>query len=87
MREGTQDVTRFDLAAGGERQSFQADHCVAAPVGEPVIAGDNAANFVSGGTRARRIFAASHWCEHELIGCPNQFLALVHADCRMRFKQ
>ena len=36
-----QDETRFPLAAGGQREPFEADHRVASPVGEPVITRDD----------------------------------------------
>ena len=39
--EGEQNVARDIEAAGDERQAGQRDHGVAAPVGEPVIAGDH----------------------------------------------
>ncbi len=34
-------AARFAVAAGQQRQPFQADHRVAAPIGKPVIASDN----------------------------------------------
>ena len=39
--EGEQDVARNIEPAGGQRQARQRNHSVAAPVGEPVIAGDH----------------------------------------------
>ena len=41
--EGPQDRGGLLRSAGGERQARQADHRVAAPVVEPVVAGDDAA--------------------------------------------
>ena len=45
--EGPQDIARLDVPAGGQGQAFEADHGVAAPVGEPVIAGDDRADFIA----------------------------------------
>ena len=47
--ERAEDVAGLGVPAGGQRQAFEADHGVAAPVGEPVIAGDHGADFVAGG--------------------------------------
>ena len=58
MRKGAQNPARFGEPPGGERESFQADHRVAAPVGEPVVAGDHGAHFVAGGAGAGRVFHA-----------------------------
>ena len=66
--EGSQDVAGFGLAAGRERQPLEADHRVAAPVGEPVIAGDDRADFVAGGVGARRFLGPSGRRDDELIG-------------------
>ena len=66
--ERAQDESRFDLAAGHERQPFKADHGVTAPVGEPVVAGDNRAHFVAERVRARRFLGAAGRRDDELIG-------------------
>ncbi len=50
--EGAQDPAGFVVAAGGEGEAFEADHGVAAPIGEPMVAGDDRAHFIAGG-RAR----------------------------------
>ena len=55
--ERAQDVARLAMTSGDERQPFEADHRVAAPVGEPVIAGDHRARIVARG-RARASSAA-----------------------------
>src|SRR5690349_8175506 len=39
--KSTQDISSFRVSSRWERQSFEADHGVAAPVGEPVIACDH----------------------------------------------
>ncbi len=47
MGESVQDVTSFQPATGQKRQTFQADHGVAAPIGKPMISGDDGARFVA----------------------------------------
>ena len=51
-----------------ERQPFEADHRVAAPVGEPVIAGDHGAHLVAQRRGAGRVLDASGRRDEELIG-------------------
>ena len=43
------------MAAGAERQPFEADHRVAAPIGKPVIAGDDGPDFFAGSVGPRGI--------------------------------
>src|SRR6266581_9468496 len=38
MRERAQNPAGFIVAAGGQGQTFEADHSVAAPISEPVVA-------------------------------------------------
>src|ERR1043166_8720725 len=52
MGEGAKNVARFSMPPGHQRESFEADHGVAAPVGEPVVAGDDRADLVASGARA-----------------------------------
>src|SRR6185437_13708043 len=73
MSKCTQDVSGFGMTAGREREPFEADHCVASPVGEPVITGDDGANLVSGGERSRCIGDAARGSDEELICCENEF--------------
>ena len=51
---------------------FQADHGVAAPIGEPVVAGDHGANLVALGVRPRRIRHAADRRNQELVGGQHQ---------------
>ena len=60
------------MPAGDERQPFEADHRVAAPVGEPVVAGDDGADLIARGMRARGIFGASDRRDQKLIGGQHQ---------------
>ena len=45
--ESAQNVTSFEPTPGRQGQAFEADHRVAAPVGEPMVAGDDCAHFVT----------------------------------------
>ena len=67
MGKSPEDVARFDVAAGDEREALEADHRVAAPVGEPVIAGDDSAHLVAGGARPRRLLSPPGRRNDELI--------------------
>ena len=72
MAERAQDVSRLALTAGAECQPFEADHRVAAPVGEPVIAGDDRAHLVAGRAGARRLLDSAGRRDDELIGRQHQ---------------
>ena len=67
VRERAEDVLGLAVPVRGQRQPFEADHRVAAPVGEPVIAGDHRAHFFARGPGARRFFGASGRRDDELI--------------------
>src|SRR5262249_18414483 len=69
FREGSKDVSGLLHAARYESQPFKADHRVAAPVREPVIAGKDRALFVAIGVRPRGILKAAGRMDNELIGC------------------
>ena len=79
-----EDVTRLGMPAREERQSFEADHRVAAPVGEPVIAGDDRARFAS----AARARAPRRLCrdgpDDELIGPEHELGGNARARRRVR---
>ena len=68
MLERPEDESGLTMTARYERQPFEADHRVASPIGEPVIASDDRADLVAGRGGSRRIDDASRWCEDELIG-------------------
>ena len=72
LGEGAQDIPGFDVAAGGQRQAFQRDHRVAAPVGEPMVAGDHRADFVARRIRPRRVGNARGGRDDELVGRQHQ---------------
>ena len=71
------------MTAGRERQPLEADHRVAAPVGEPVVAGDHRPHLVAGGARARRVFARARRGDHELIGGEHQLGGATAARARV----
>src|SRR5262249_5137157 len=73
MREGPKDPTGLGQPPRGERQPFEADHGIAPPVGEPVVAGDHRANLVTGGARPRGLFDAPGGDEDELARRPRHF--------------
>ena len=73
MRERHQDAARLRMPARAQRQAFEADHRVAAPVREPVIAGDDAPRFFARGPRARGVGRASRRFDDELIGPEHEF--------------
>ena len=83
VRESSQDVARLERAAGDERQTFQADHRVAPPIGEPVIACDHRANFVPGRMSARRFLGATGGSNHELVASEDQFRGDAFAGLRV----
>ena len=57
VREHAQDRAGLGVRPGAQRQALERDHRVAAPVREPVVAGDHRPRFVAGGARAHVIFA------------------------------
>src|SRR5690606_40863132 len=72
LSERAQNVPCLQLAAGAWRQPFQADHRVASPVGEPMVAGNDRPSLIARRLCARRILAASRRLDDELIGCQNE---------------
>ena len=82
VREGPKDAARLLVPAGEQRQPLQADHRVAAPVGEPVVAGDDrrVRNVVvrpAGGGLARRR-------DDERVGREHQFVGRARAQAWLR---
>ena len=74
VAERPQDVARLALPARAEREPFEADHGVAAPIREPVVAGDHRAHFIAHRPGARRFFDAAGGSDDELIGGLDQLL-------------
>ncbi len=73
--EGAQDGTRVVVPTRHQRQPFEANHGVAAPVGEPVIAGDDGARLVAGRLRPRRLLDTAGRRDEKLIGRQRPFAA------------
>src|SRR5262245_36156034 len=67
MSEGAKDVTGLVVPAGGQGQALQRDHRVAAPVREPVVAGDNSADFVAAGPGPGGVLVATRRRDDELV--------------------
>ena len=59
MCESAQDPRGLAGAPGDQSKSLEADHGVAAPIGEPVVAGDHGADFVARGFGAGSVFQAA----------------------------
>ena len=70
--ECAQDVAGLAEAAGAEGQAFEADHRVAAPVGESVVAGDDGARLVAGGADAGFVGGAGVRMDEELVGSEDE---------------
>ena len=68
MPEGAEDVAGLPLAARAQGQPLEADHRVAAPVGEPMITSDDRTDLVAGRPRARSFLAAARRRDDELVG-------------------
>ena len=73
MRERPKDVTGFKAASRSQGETFEADHRIASPIREPMVASDDSAHFVTGGVRSSRFFKSPRRRDDELIGGKNQF--------------
>src|SRR5271166_1347090 len=82
--EGAEDVPGLGGPASGQGQALEADHGVAAPVGEPVIAGDHGADFLAGGMRAGGILDSTRGYNQELVRGQDKLVVkcTVVAGCR-----
>ena len=56
-----QNRARLAVAAGAEGEPFQTDHGIAAPIGEPMVAGNDRARFITGSPRKGLIIQARPW--------------------------
>ena len=72
MCESTQDPFTFRDAPGCEGQTFERDHRVAAPIGEPVIPGDDGAHLVTLGVRPDDIGDPADRRDDETVGGEDQ---------------
>ncbi len=84
--ERPQDRAGLDRAAGDERQALEADHRVATPVREPVVARDHRAR--APGIEARRgVVGARRGRDEELVGGEDEVRREPIARLRMRRSQ
>ena len=65
-------MTRFGEASGCDGEPFEADHRVATPIREPMIARDHGAGGDLLGSCALAVFGASNGPDEELIGREDQ---------------
>ena len=66
--EGVEDVTRGLVLAGDQGLALEADHGVAAPIGEPGISGDDRARLVAFGSKTGFVPGARVGRDDELVG-------------------
>ena len=72
------DKFRLAIAPSGKREALERDHRIAAPIGEPVVAGDDGANFLTDGLCANCICDATHRHYQELVCREDEF----SGECR-----
>src|SRR5438046_1574088 len=71
VSEGANDPSGFVIATRRQGQAFKADHRVATPIGEPMVARDDRADLVAGSTGARGVSDTPGRRDDELIGGKN----------------
>ena len=71
--EAAKNVLGLPVAARCESETFKRDHCVAAPIGEPMVAGNDAAHLVSDGMGANLVYGATDRGNEELISGKHEF--------------
>src|SRR5881394_603888 len=71
MGEGAQNISRFQAATGNESESFQRDHGIASPIGEPVITGDDCSHFIARRVSASSFFRATSRRDDKLVASKN----------------
>src|SRR5205807_404592 len=70
-----------------ERESFQRNHGIASPIGEPMIASDHRSHFIAGGVRASGFFRATSRGDNELVTGKNELGRKSTARFRQRIIQ
>src|SRR4051794_30804725 len=83
MREGSQNPPRFRMPISRQREAFQTDHGVSAPISKPVVTGNDGSRFITGGVRPRGILDASSGCDDELVCCEHQFMCRLFLCLRI----
>jgi len=71
--KGAEDPARLSVAPGDQSESFETDHGIAAPIIEPVVAGDDSAHFVASGVGPGHILDAPSRCDEALISSQDEF--------------
>ena len=84
MRESAQNVARLEPASGDQAETFEADHRVASPVGEPMVSRDDGAHFITGSMRAGSFFKSARRRDHKLVSRKNQLCGEILACFRNR---
>src|SRR6266852_1175905 len=84
MRESAQDVAGLEPASRNQGETFEADHCVASPIGEPMVSRDNRAHFVAGSMSAGGFFKSTRRRDHKLVSRKNQLCGKILACFRNR---
>src|SRR5437868_20163 len=87
MRESAQNIPGFQTATGYQRESFQRNHGIASPIGEPMIASDHRSHFIAGGVRASGFFRATSRGDNELVTGKNELGRKSTARFRQRIIQ
>src|SRR5215467_12777070 len=83
-REGAENVACLRNATRCEGQSFQADHRVSSPIGEPVVARNDCALFIADSVGPSRVFGSTGRMDHELIRSKYKLGANARLECRVR---
>src|SRR5262249_35617617 len=72
VREGAKNITGFEMASRREAEPLEADHGVASPIREPVIARNDCADIITRGVRPGGVSYPCAWRDDELISRKNQ---------------
>src|SRR5262245_17899319 len=79
VRERAENITGLVVASRGEGKALQADHGIAAPIGEPVVPSNHCTYLVTGGMRPHGVSEATSRSNHELVCGQEQFCSKASA--------
>src|SRR6516164_1390706 len=71
--KGPENPARLDGSPGRKGEPFERDHRIPPPIGEPVIASDDRADFIALRPRASSIGNASDRSNDEAVRCKDEF--------------
>jgi hypothetical protein len=71
--EAAQNILGLPVTARRESETLQRDHCVAAPIGEPMVAGNDTAHLVSDSMGANLVYSTTDWGNEELVSGKHEF--------------